>query len=485
MKKSLLDDLIVDVDGATYLLRRRTAELLETMTSVKGNKWVLSDFGGAPPKFLTVEAPVKYAEIVAQRRLLEMGETGEHARICTHWKRARGKTTTDLFCTVVEGELYSAFEDRAHDDSNHHLLFSVHALLFATLREHSRNKTVLVMFEHDRHVDLLLGRSGQVLASSRASVYAYSPEARESLAETVGQEIRSMLADVTGKLELMVHFSWLVGEETEGSSTTGHSSITGSSGFSAFGADTRDASTSTGWAATGESAVTLGKEQTRMMSAEWAHKLAKSLDVPLKSLKPRMHDSRGQEFVASSLPAALQALTVSDSSSPALDRMQYLAQRSVPLVTFFSLLLVAGLYLGALWLQRQSNLMADETMKLTDIVSSAAMKVEPVDPGYQKVVAFTDNLSRLKVAPSLQGILTDVTKSLSGRIQFDQVVVEYDAQAKAVLTLKGRVKSGFPQASQEHEAFISSLTSRNYRVLKSDFSTDVMELQFTLKLERE
>lgn len=484
MKKSLLDELIVDVDGMPHLVRRRTAEMLETIATVKGNKWVVSDFGGVSPKYMTVEAPARYAEIVAQRRLLEMGEAGEHARICTHWKRARGKTSTELFFTVVEGDLYSAYEDRAFDDVNHHLLFSTHALLYACLREHSKNKTVLVMFEHDRHVDLLLGRSGQVLATSRVSSYAYTQEAKENQMDTVGQELKSMMMDMQGKLEMIVYFGWLMGEETESSSATG-SSTTGSSGFSSFGGgETKEASTSTGWAATGES-TSMGKEQARLMSAEWAHKLAKSLEVPLKLLKPKMHDVRGNEFVVSSIPDAMSALTVADSSSPVMDRIQYQAQRSMPWVTLISLLMVSGLYLGGLWMQRQANLLADETLKYADVSMGATMKVDPVDPEFLKVVAFTDNISRLKTAPSLQGLLTDITSALSGKMTFDQVIIEYDEHSKVTTTLNGRIKSGFAQASQEHETFITGLTSRNFRVVKSDFSTDVSELQFTLKLERE
>ncbi len=484
MKKSLLDDLIVELDGVAHLLRRRTAEQLETIPSVKGNKWVVSDFGGATPKFLTVEAPVRYAEIVAQRRLLEAGEIREHARVCTHWKRARGKTTTDIFCTVVEGELYGAYEDGANEDPSHHLLFSLHALLYACLREHSKNKTVLVMFEHDRHVDLLLGRSGQVMAASRASLYANSAEARENMADTVGQELRAMLADITGKLEMIVHVGWQLGVESETASATAHSSTTGSSGFSAFGMATKEASTSTGWAATGESTA-MGKEQARLMAAEWAYKLAKANDVPLKLLKPRMHEIKGQEFVVTSITDALSSVHVSDASSPWLDRLQYLSQRSMPIVTFVSLLIVAGFYLGSLWLQRQTLLLTDETMKLTTIGANANLKIDPVDPAFPKVVAFADNLARLKVAPSLQGMLTDISGALRGKMLFDQVLIEYSAQARAAVTLKGRIKAGFQQASQEHEAFIANLTSKNFKVVKSDFGTDVMELQFNLKLERE
>ncbi|MBF0295739.1 MAG: hypothetical protein HQL96_11170 [Magnetococcales bacterium] len=484
MKKSVLDELIVDLDGAAHLVRRRTAETLDGLSGIKGNKWILSDFGGASARLLTVEAPIRYAEIVAQRRLLEAGDAGEHARILTHWKRARGKTTTDIFCTVVEGDRFAAYEDRAIEDGEHHLLFPVHALHHACLREYAKKSTVLVMFEHDRHVDLLLGRAGQILAVSQASLYANTPEARENLADTVGQELRAMLADIPGKLELIVHYGWQFGVETETASATGNSSSTGGSGFSSFGMATKEASTSTGWAATGES-TSMGKEQARLMSAEWAHKLAKANDVPLKLLKPRMLEIKGQEFVVTGIPEAVSALQVADSASPTMDRLQYRAQRTLSIATFLALLVVAGLYLGAIWLQRQTILLADEAMKLTNIGAVEALKVEPLDPVIQKAVHFADNLSRLKVAPSLQGIMADLSASMRGKMLLDQLVIGFSDQAKASLSLKGRIKAGFQQASQEHEGFVANLISKNYKVVKSSFTTDVMALTFNLQLERE
>ncbi|MBF0270791.1 MAG: hypothetical protein HQL98_01780 [Magnetococcales bacterium] len=484
MRKSLLDEWIVELDGATHRMHRRSAELLDDISTVKGNKWIFSDFGGAVPRFMTVEAPVKYAEIVTQRRLLESGDSEEHARVCTHWKRARGKTSTELFFTVVEGELYSAYEDRAHDDPDHHLLFSVNALLYACLRAFSKNKTVVVLFEHDRHVDLLVGRSGQALASSRVSSYGNTPEAKENQAETVGQEIRALFADLQGKPDLIVHFNWLAGVEQEDASLTSHSAMSGKTGFSGFGQTREASSTATGWVGGGE-ASSLGKEQSRLMSAEWGHKLAKNFNVPFKPLKPRLFEMKDNAFVVSSIPEVLTYLSVADSSSPTLDRVRYQAQRLLPWATFITLLIVAGLYLGALALQRQATVLTEEANQLTDVKTMASLKVDLLDPGYQQMVAFSDNLNRLKAAPSLQGVLNDVSGSLKGKIEFDQVQVEYDDHSKILMTLKGRIKEGFPQASQDHEAFIAGLTSRNYRVLKSDFSTDVAELQFTLKLERE
>ncbi|MBF0213496.1 MAG: hypothetical protein HQM00_08025 [Magnetococcales bacterium] len=484
MKKALLDQWIMDVDGAACQVQRRMAEPLEEIASVKGNKWVITDFGGAVPRFMTIDAPVKYAEIMLQRRLQDQGEIGENARICTHWKRARGDRSTDIFFTAVEGDLLGAFEDRAREDVDHHLFFSVYAVMYACLRDFSKNRMTLLMFEHDRHVDLLLGRSGQVLAASRVSGYSNAREVKEQQVETVGHELQAMLAELHGKLELIVHSGWMRGVETEAASTTGFSSSGRSTGFSAFSQfETREAATQTGWASS-ESA-SLGKEQSRLMTVEWGQKLARNFNVPIKLLKPKLYEIKGDEFVVSSFQEAMSHLDVGDAISPAIDRYQYLAQRLMPWMTILSLLIVSGLYLGGLWMQRQTALVNEEIQKLTDIGSAAALKVEPVDPEFPRMVEFTDGLNRLKTASSFQGVLVDISNSMNGKVVFDQLIVEYNDRIKAVMTLKGRIKSPFAQASQEHENFVGALISRGYRVIKSDLSTDVAELLFTLKLERE
>ncbi|MBF0340795.1 MAG: hypothetical protein HQL95_07510 [Magnetococcales bacterium] len=442
MKKSLLDEWIVDMDGAACRMRKGSAEPLEELSAVKGDKWLLSDFGGAMSRFLVVDAPAQFAEIVAQRRLQETGDAQEHARILTHWKRARGKRSTELFFTVVEGERFRAYEDQAHDDPDHHLLFSIHALMFACLRAHSKNRTVAVLFEHDRHVDLLLGRSGQVLAASRVSSYANTKDAKENQAETVAQELRGLLRDHPGRLEQILHFGWLQGSDDPSSAPD-------------------------------------------PMATEWAHALADNLQAPLLVLPAQTFATREQRFVVSSIPAVLEHLTVGDSSSPVQDRLQYQAKRLLSRTALAAVALVVLMLLSAGWWGMQAGRLNDQAKHLADPALMAALQVTPLDPAFQKSITFADNLSRLQRAPTLQTLFNDLSAAIQGRIRVDQVLVEYDDRSKIQMTLKGRFQDPFPKASQDHEAFVANLKAHHFRVIKSDLSTDVNELQFTLKLERE
>ncbi|MBF0427618.1 MAG: hypothetical protein HQL94_01735 [Magnetococcales bacterium] len=412
-------ELIVDADGVTCQLEGRTARVLDQISSVKGNKWVLTDFGGLPPRFMTVDAPACHAEIVALRRLQEKGEAGEDARICTHWKRARGKTSTELFFTLAEKDYFRVCEDRALEDSDHHLLFSVYALMYASLRTHSDKKNCVVMFEHDRHVDLLMGRSGQVLASARVSSYANTSEAKENQVETVGQELQTMMAGKLEKLEKIVYFSWLSGEDNEDK------------------------------------------------SPEWGRNLAIMFNAQFEPL-------------GSSIQDVMKSLTVADSSSSTLDSVQYLTEAFIPKILVVSLMIVAALLFGAFWLQWQTSRLNAEVKKQLNYASS--MKVEPVDPVYKKTVAFVNQVGHLQNAPSLHTLLADISAATNGRVGFDQVIIEYDELSKATVILKGRIPSGFDQASQDQEAFIRALQDRAYSVINREFFSDVTELKFTITL---
>ncbi|MBF0417746.1 MAG: hypothetical protein HQL86_05795, partial [Magnetococcales bacterium] len=60
-----------------------------------------------------------------------------------------------------------------------------------------------------------------------------------------------------------------------------------------------------------------------------------------------------------------------------------------------------------------------------------------------------------------------------------------DDPAKIQMQLKGRVQELFPVASGDFEAMAGRLREKGFRILASELATDVTELRFTLKLERE
>ncbi|MBF0262347.1 MAG: hypothetical protein HQL97_11005 [Magnetococcales bacterium] len=447
MNISESDEWIVDLDGLAHRLGDGRAEPVSDPAALQGDKWVVSDFGGAMARFMTVEAPLAYAEVVARRRLQESGEAQEHARLLTHWKRARGKTSTELYFTVAEGERLRLHEDRAHDDPHHHLLFSVHLLPYLLLNQQPKDRTVAVLFEHDRHVDILLGRSGQVLAASRISSYGSARVAKENLAESVASELRALVIGAQATLNRILHFGWLLGE----------------------GAD--------------ETARAV--EQQRLREAAWVGELGRILQAPSETLPATVLKCSDEGFVVSAIPALMRVMNVSQASSPVVDRLQYQAQRLLPNLLPVAFGLTVVLFLIGVWLNTRAGLLDAEANRLEREMTVATAKPETVDPALGKMVTFVDGLARLRASPSWHELLKELHEASDGRrIVFDQVTIEQDDAAKIQMSLKGRVQELFAVASADYEAMAARLRERGFQILSSELSTDVTELRFNLKLER-
>ncbi|MBF0418151.1 MAG: hypothetical protein HQL86_07885, partial [Magnetococcales bacterium] len=410
MNISESDAWIVDLDGLTHRLTYGRAEPLPDLSLIQGDTWIVSDFGGAMARFMTVEAPLAYAELVATRRLQESGEAQEHARLLTHWKRARGKTSTELYFTLVEGERLRLHEDRAHDDPNHQLLFSVHLLPYQLLRQQPKDRTVAVLFEHDRHVDILLGRAGQVLAASRISSYGSGRAAKENQAESVAQELRALLIGAQTRLNRIVHFGWLLGEGTDENERAA--------------------------------------EQQHLQSALWCEEVGRILQVPCDILPAQILKRSDEGFVVSAIPSLMSSLKLSDTSSSPVDRLQYQAQRLLPNLLPFAFGLTVLLVLIGVWLNTKAALLDSEARRIDRELTVATTKPEPPDPALGKMVTFVDTLARLRETPSWQEMLKELHDALGGRkILFDQVMIEQEDPAKVQMTLKGRIAALFPVAS--------------------------------------
>lgn len=447
MNISESDAWIVDLDGLAHRLGEGRAEPVADPAALQGDKWVVSDLGGAMARFMTVEAPKAYAEVVARRRLQESGEAQEHTRLLTHWKRARGKTSTELYCTVAEGERLRVHEDRAHDDPHHHLLFSVHVLPYLLLNQQPKDRTVAVLFEHDRHVDILIGRAGQVLAASRVSSYGSGRAAKENLAESIASELRALVIGAKVTLNRILHFGWLLGEGADETERAG--------------------------------------EQQRLREATWVGELGRTLQLPFETLPATVLKRSDDGFIVSAVPSLLRELTVSQASLPVVDRLQYQAQRLLPTVLAIAFGLTVLLFLTGVWFNTRAGLLDAEANRIERELTVATAKPEPVDPALGKMVTFVDGLARLREAPSWRELLKELHDAAEGRrIVFDQVTIEQDDAARIQLTLKGRVQELFDVASADFEAMAGRLRERGYGILSRELSTDVTELRFNLKLER-
>ncbi|MBF0371483.1 MAG: hypothetical protein HQL52_18740 [Magnetococcales bacterium] len=446
MKKSPSDALVIEMDGQPFHLQGLQLQDIPELASLNQDKWLLTDFQGASPVFMTVEAPARFAEIVARKRLQESGEAEENVRILTHWKRPRGKSSTEIFCTPVKGELFGAYEDRALEDDHHHLFFSTNALLYAVLKHYSReNHTVAVLFEHGRHVDILVGRSGQVSHATRVSSFAASSEAKSTLSDSVAAELLHLMGEHRIRVDEIIHYGWLHQREISAEVST---------------------------ADNGPSDPT-----------QWVRQLAEGMGTDCQVIPMEVHALSGDERLETSLTSLLAHLDSDLSASSFLDRFRYRAQRWMPWVTLITLFAVAGLFFVGSIYQRQADALNQESARFSQ-VSAGLNQAGVLDPAFKEQVAFVERLHHYRDVPSLQQILLEISQSRSGPLFLDQVELAYDPQGQAIVVLTGRIETPFMAASQHLDRFLHALTQHPFSVIDSRLNTDTTHIGFAVKLLR-
>ncbi|NGZ28913.1 MAG: hypothetical protein G8345_18745 [Magnetococcales bacterium] len=473
MKKSLQDQLVVEMDGIFYHLTRKSASPLHDPSALEGDKWLISDFKGGVPTFRKVDAPPAYAELVMQRRMRESGEITNDSKVLTHWKQSRGINASELFFTSVELAIFGSYEDRSHDDANHQLLFSSNAILYALLERFSKERTVMVIFEHNRHVDFIVGRDGRVAEANRNSTFSSDAEAKLSLVESFLEDLARLNAQTNLKVEHIVYFNWVVGKEKSVSTATPSFSPT----FETFSNKTD----TIGWGKAGHTETHGGSDLAQALPG-WVLRMARELNVEYQILKPNYYDLEGDEYLLTSIPQAINFLHERHASNPPHALRHYRAGRWLPWLVIFSWGLIVSLYFADLWLQTFSGNMEASAMQMVEGVSTE--KIHHPDPEFKKNLAFAGKLEKLKNQPSMQRIFSDITTAKQGTMTFHKLTIHYPPDGPPLIHVEGSITTPFQQAYVDQENFLATLRGKGYRIKNSQFNTNVESIRLSLDLER-
>ena len=471
MKKAHGDLLVVDMEEKLLLFNAEanTFEPLEDFEKILEDVWVITNFGNTPPRFQWVETPPKYAEILAQRQLQETGELEEGAQIISHWKKSSGKTTSQIFSTAIPKKAYLTHGNRAKELETHYLLFPCNALLFACLKHFTTaqpqdkqgatsqqknkksqkkkkkqsQKVLAIMFEHNLHVDILVGRANMVIGTGRISSFANTPEAKESLASSANAELRNIMESSTHKVDEIVHFTWILPKP---------------------GSD---------------------MDALQKNHGNWVTTLANQTQTETVIMVPQSYNLPKEEILFTSLPEALQHLSDSDSTATLVELAAYRTQQLMPWTILIMLVIIIGMGATTLWLHTHNTTLNAEYLALRDDSNAAKpIKVKPIDKNQTDVIAYVKRLERWQRASSFSMLLSELSSARVDKLFFDRVTVEFDADIKAIVTLTGAIESSFQTANKGHEIFLEELSKRNFKVIRSNFATDVTQLTFEIVLER-
>ena len=424
---------VLEFDDHHYCLEGDELRSVAGVAGVDGDKWVVSDFEGATPQVMTVDSPIKYVDAVIERRLRESGALVGGGRVLILRKHRRGSRATEAYFVAVPTRLYAKYAASAEDDYWHQPLFALHMLLSRELERLRSRKPVAVVFVHDRHVDVLVGDARRTYGAFRASWHRSGGD-KNKLIENLANGLRGIEQENNIKIKSIRCHYWLI-EHREDAAWTQELA-----------------------------------DETRMARVQG-------------ELRPLKHEGRSYY---SSVPNLLANLSILDSVSTPTQKNLYRAQAAMPwaaaaLAGIALLALTATLY----WNQRTDQLVAEsvgiEESLLPPEPAPAALKA-----AYEKPLALADTLGRAQISPPIRRVLAEVSASVSGRVTFDEVEIEYpDDRPVVLLTLIGQSENtASSKGVPAFNAFISALRQRGYTLVNSELKTDINAYSFLVQLER-
>lgn len=423
---------VLELDDECYCLRGDRLESIGSGTEVTGDKWIVSDFEGATTQVMTVDAPIRYVAAVIEKRLRESGALIAGGRVLICRKHRRSSRATEAFFVNVPSALYAKYAAAADDDDSHQPLFALPMLLSRELESLRSKKPVVVLLVHDRHVDTLVGNARRTYGAFRASWHRSGGDTR-NLIENLANGLRRIEQENNIKLKNIHCHYWLL--------------------------EHRD-------------------------DAEWTQELADEMGIPRVQAKLCRLEAEESRYY-SSVPSLLAKLSISDSVSTPTQKSLYRAQAIMPwamaALVVISLLALARTF-G--WNQQTRSLVAESAI-IEDSLVPPEPEPEVLKAAYEEPLALADTLGRAQIVPPLESVLAQMSASVSNRMTFDEVVIEYpEDKPRVTLKLIGRSeKLGDGEGVPTFNAFLAALRHRDYVVVNSELKMAVNDFSFLVQLE--
>lgn len=420
---------VIELDGAIYHLKGKHLKQISDIKESKGEFRFITEMQKTISRTITVEAPVKYAEFVVRKRLQESGDFDEPVKVLTHWKKKRGKNTTDIFFTALPARNYYAYIEKIRGNEDGILMIPLYGLLFNALKQiHTENPAALV-FQHGRFVDLIVGDKKQIYYSNRCVAFDMSDEQMEVLWDAVRTDIQTAQDENKIKVNKVYQVNWI---------------------------DSKDC-------------------------PEWTeNKEYESYHLEEESL------SFNNETYQNSFSMALKSRSGNGGISPGLEKIYHFTQKwtaSLNILLFIFLLAVLG---GSFLCQKKANMLEREIKQMNRqaivLQSENALNAIPLKT-YKETVGFIKGLVYYNDAPSYLHVLSDVANGLSPDMETEILKIDYSNNAM-LLEIFGKIRTAFNTAHKGYQQFVSFMKSKGYAVVENRFDTDIDDSKYLIKFTK-
>ena len=417
--------IYVELDGHFYLYESGQLEELVDVSDVSGEGILVSDFPGAISRLMQVDTGPKFAEVMARRRIQEEGEFDQTPAIISHWKRKKGKNSTEILITALPYQIYDLYLNRTSEAGEPVIIYCLYGVLHEILKRHAKKRPAALVFQHGRIADVVIGNARRLYFANRSMAFDESEEQIQSLWDMVLSDIKTTEAENKIKVEKVLFVSWI----------------------DSFSPQWRTDS--------GPRVETLPEE-------------------PLKL---------GENEYKASFLGAIRALSPGASISRPIEKWAFRASRSILGLNIIMVLAVTVMFSGHLYLSSKTGSLETTYNKLKEeLVSVRQLHYTPKPiSSYEATLSFLGRLYRASRLPALRALVNDLSGAFGHRAVIELVDAGYGESALNA-EIRGKIAAPFAQAHTWYQAALGKLQQKGYAVEKSSFSTNISESHFMFRL---
>ncbi|MBW1612457.1 MAG: hypothetical protein JRJ57_00460 [Deltaproteobacteria bacterium] len=418
----------IEIDGILYYLSGNKLEQIVELNDIEGNKWFISDMQESITRTMAIEAPVRYVEVMVRKKLQESGEFAEPVSIITHWKKKKGKNTTDIFFTALPTRLFYQYSDQIKEHEDSVILFPLFTVLYHVLKHMRPRNPVAIVFQHSRFADLIIGTKKKVYYANRCVAFDTSEEQISTLWDMVRTDIKTVESENRIKTERILFLNWI------------------------------DSGVEPEWDEEMENKCFSFEEEAIVFNEKEYH---------LSFLR------------------AIRMLSGAKGIASRTEKTLYYTQKWSPYLN--ALFLLTGLLLlsGYFWYNQKIDLLQKDLIALEGKKASIQMRAKQEIPQieYKETLSFVKDLASYQRAPSYKEVINDISDALSADMKIDILKMDY-SRNEMMVEIFGNVKAPFGMAYKGYQIFIKTLTQKGYIVKESRFNTEISNSEFLTKLTK-
>jgi len=418
----------IELDGLTYSFSGDQLTQVVDLKDIKQDTWLITDMQEAISRTMTVDASIRYVDVIVRKKLQELGEFDDSVSVLTHWKKKKGANTTEIFFSALPSRLLNRYFELSRQHEDNIILFPLYSVLFDVLKHIKPKEPVAVVFQHNRFADLIVGTGKEVYYANRCVAFDTTEEQISNLWETVKTDIDAVERDNRIKVKKTFLLTWIdSGPLPEWSSDT----------------------------------------QREIYSFE---NEAITFDSKVNNI---------------SFLTALKTLSGSESISSPVEKAFYYTRRFsgyLNLVIFIGALLLAG---GYFYYNHRADAKADEAKRVERKIDMIHFDIPPgvEEKKLKNTLEFAKQLDSYKNSPSYKKVINDISASVSRNMKFNVVKLDYSV-SELELEVFGRIEAPFNMAHKGYRDFLASLKQRGYSVSESRFDTQIRNSEFVVKLKK-